>query len=194
MPFPAPFLTPGRNGSTTIPASGSPVLGLVFGLLLVVMSVFGAFRRKPSGKETKRAGATRSLTDSHGDVFTYSPKERLGVMLSFAVGLISSLLGIGGGIIHVPALVYLLGFPVHVATATSHFVLVISTLFGGISHIAFGNVQVLPAAVVAATAVIGAQIGAKLSRRVGGTGITRMLAVALFAVGVRLFLKALGIM
>jgi uncharacterized membrane protein YfcA len=42
------------------------------------------------------------------------------MLVSVGVGVLSSLLGIGGGIIHVPAMVYLLGFPTHVATATSH--------------------------------------------------------------------------
>ena len=54
----------------------------------------------------------------------------LGIVASLGVGFLSSIFGIGGGVIHVPLMIYLLGFPVHVATATSHFVLACSSAFG----------------------------------------------------------------
>lgn len=62
-----------------------------------------------------------------------------GLALAFVVGFISSLLGIGGGIMHVPALVHVLDFPVHVATATSHFVLAMTASAGTVAHIASGT-------------------------------------------------------
>src|SRR6266436_1991157 len=81
------------------------------------------------------------------------------------VGFLSSLLGIGGGIIHVPVMANLLHFPVHLATATSHFTLAIGV-------------------------AIGAQAGASLARWVGGVWIIRFLVVALAFVGVRLIILA----
>lgn len=51
------------------------------------------------------------------------------------VGFISSIFGIGGGIIHVPVMIYALAFPPHMATATSHFVLAVSSFMGVTSHI-----------------------------------------------------------
>ena len=115
-------------------------------------------------------------------------KLPLGVAISFVIGFASSLLGIGGGFIHVPALIALLGFPVHIATATSHFVLAIMATAGTITHIAAGDlVDVWPrAAYIGAGAVGGAQLGARLSRRVRGPVIVRVLAVALVIVAVRL--------
>ena len=71
------------------------------------------------------------------------------------VGILSSLLGIGGGIIHVPAMLYLLGFPVHIATATSHFVLAGSSFFGSISHFTAGDVLILSAIIVGGAAILG---------------------------------------
>jgi uncharacterized membrane protein YfcA len=112
----------------------------------------------------------------------------LGLGISAAVGYISSLLGIGGGIIHVPALVQLLGFPVHVATATSHFILAIMTLVGTIVHylngsLAGGTTEIL---YLAPSVIIGAQLGAQLSTRINGRFIMQALALALFFVGIRL--------
>ncbi|MBI2848150.1 MAG: sulfite exporter TauE/SafE family protein [Chloroflexi bacterium] len=169
------------------------VLGLIFGVLLVVMAVTVFFRREPHPKIGGKDNDERTLTDAYGEVFHYKPKEGLGIVLSFIVGIVSSLLGIGGGIIHVPALIFVLGFPVHIATATSHFVLAISTFFGSIAHLTLGNILIVPAIIVGAFAIPGAQIGARLSRRVKGRLIARLLAMALFLVGIRLLLKSLGI-
>src|SRR5205814_8241182 len=115
-------------------------------------------------------------------------KLPLGVAFSFVIGFASSLLGIGGGFIHVPALIALLGFPVHIATATSHFVLAIMATVGTATHVAAGDlVDVWPrAAYIGAGAVGGAQLGARLSRRVRGPMIVRLLVVALVLVALRL--------
>ena len=53
---------------------------------------------------------------------------------------ISSILGIGGGIIHVPMMMFILGFPTIIATATSTFVLMISALIGTVSHAMLGHI------------------------------------------------------
>ncbi len=171
----------------------SQALGLVFGLLLIAIAIFILLRKEPRQKEHPGGRRTRTLVDFRGEVFNYGPQEVKGIAISFLVGVISSLLGIGGGIIHVPALIFLLGFPIHIATATSQFVLAVSTFLGGISHFVLGNVLIMPAIVVGALAIPGAQIGALLSRRVKGLLIARLLALALLLVGLRLLLKSLGL-
>ncbi|HRG97763.1 MAG TPA: sulfite exporter TauE/SafE family protein [Polyangiaceae bacterium] len=117
----------------------------------------------------------------------------VGVGISVGVGFLSSLLGIGGGIIHVPALVYVLRFPAHVATATSHFVLAISTLIVTVYHGATGGLTGgwERAGMLAIGVVIGAQVGARLSRKLKGAWIIRCLAVALMTVGARVVYRAL---
>lgn len=117
----------------------------------------------------------------------------VGVGISAVVGFLSSLLGIGGGIIHVPALVYVLRFPTHVATATSHFVLAISTLIVTIYHGATGGLTGggERAGMLAIGVIFGAQLGARLSRKLDGTWIIRCLAAALLTVGARVVYRAL---
>lgn len=112
----------------------------------------------------------------------------LGLGISVAVGYISSVLGIGGGIVHVPALVHLLKFPVHLATATSHFILAAMTFIATVVHylngtLASGMNEVL---LLAPGVIIGAQAGAQLSTRMNGGWIIRGLALALVIVGIRL--------
>jgi hypothetical protein len=101
-------------------------------------------------------------------------------------------LGIGGGIIHVPALVHILNFPVHIATATSHFILAIMALTGTGVHIFVGTFHhgIRRTIALAIGVLIGAQLGASLSNRVGGVWIIRGLAIALGLVGIRILILA----
>lgn len=108
-----------------------------------------------------------------------SPYMRLGVVISFVVGVISSLFGIGGGIIHVPFLIVILGIPVHAATATSHFVLAITSLTGTLAFLWHGQIRLPVAASMGLGVVLGAQLGALLSMRLSSEPIRRTLAVAL---------------
>jgi uncharacterized membrane protein YfcA len=130
----------------------------------------------------------RELVDEQGTVYRYRVALPLGIGISFVVGFVSSLLGIGGGFIHVPALVAVLGFPVHIATATSQFVLAIMATVGTVTHIAAGDLnEAWPRALyLGAGAVVGAQAGALLSARIRGAVIIRILAAALVVVAVRL--------
>ncbi|MBJ7596134.1 MAG: sulfite exporter TauE/SafE family protein [Candidatus Dormibacteraeota bacterium] len=140
-------------------------------------------------------GTPRLLTDRDGTTYRYSVRTRRGVAYSVGVGFISSFLGIGGGVIHVPLLVRALGFPVHVATATSHFVLANMAAVGTVTHIAAGSFAggtgIHRAIALSLGVVGGAQVGAWLSQRAGSVIIQRLLAVALAALAVRLLVTVL---
>ena len=135
----------------------------------------------------------RELADRDGRRHRYVVHMPLGIAISFVVGFASSLLGIGGGVIHVPALVGLLGFPTHIATATSHFVLAVMASIGTTTHLISGDLTGLlgQTLVLGVGAVIGAQVGARLSERVHSLWIERALAVSLLLVGARLGAQAL---
>lgn len=169
---------------------------LVLGVVLVGTSVALLIRPEqtcPPAPKVPARGVTRRLVERDGTEHTYTFDARLGVLLSLLIGYFSSLLGIGGGIIHVPVMARVLGFPVHVATATSHFTLAVMALTGTIVHIATGAFHhgVRRTVFLAAGVVAGAQLGALLSCRLQGTWILRGLAVALGLVGVRIMLAAL---
>jgi len=86
----------------------------------------------------------------------------LWVVLSVGVftGFLAGTLGVGGGFVRVPMLVYAVGVPTHVAVGTDLFEIVISAGFGTLTHAAKGNVDVLMALVMHTGAALGAQIGA----------------------------------
>jgi uncharacterized protein len=172
------------------------VFDAAFGALLSLGAVYLFLRPKgPAAPPARLHGGrfARTLVERDGTTHTWSYDPYLGVGISVLVGFASSLLGIGGGIIHVPVLAQLLDFPVHVATATSHFTLAVMALVGTLVHLArgelgpgLGRIAALGVGVVA-----GAQVGAALSQRVGGVWILRGLAVALGLVGVRILAAAL---
>jgi len=166
---------------------------LIFSILLLLAAAFLAWQ--PNKKETHRKSMNaahhkivRRLVDAHGITYEYDFNWLLGMGISIIVGYVSSFLGIGGGIIHVPALCYLLNFPVHVATATSHFILAIMALTGTVVHILNGTFAhgVHRTIALAIGVVLGAQIGARLSEKLQGSWIIRSLAVALGIVGLRI--------
>jgi uncharacterized membrane protein YfcA len=168
---------------------------IFFGGLLILLAIYLFFKRGRSGEETflPEEGPGMqfcSLTDRNGETYQYTYNRYLGWFISVLVGFISPILGIGGGIIHVPALVNWLRFPVHIATATSHFILAVMSLVSVIVHLVQGSYRdplverlVLYLGI---GAIIGAQTGAWFSHRIRGGAIEKALAASLGLVGIRL--------
>jgi uncharacterized protein len=182
-------------GSLTTSLIPRRLFDIFLGVLLIVASLFLMFhshKRNGQGNGISRGSLIRNLTEADGTTHTFSFSPTLGIGLSLVVGYVSSLLGIGGGIIHVPALVHLLNFPVHVATATSHFILAIMALTGTGVHIVTGAFHhgIRRTIALSIGVLIGAQLGALLSNRIKGVWIIRGLAIALGLVGIRILILA----
>lgn len=143
----------------------------IFGMILVIVSVFLIIRTKKETIEknivVKKGYVTRTIVDIEGVKHTFSYNPIVGIILSVFVGFISSFLGIGGGIIHVPIFINILNYPVHIATATSHFVLAAMSLSGTVVHVVDGVLQssVIQTAALSIGVLFGAQLGAGLSKK-----------------------------
>lgn len=176
-----------------IPATA---FNIAFGIILILLSVFLFFKKNSSdqGKETNSGQENlltyQTLTDKNNTVYSYAYNKYIGIAVSIAVGFLSPLLGIGGGIIHVPAMVHWLNFPVHIATATSHFILAVMATVSVVVHAVKGNysdpyifhmILWLSIGVIA-----GAQLGAFLSHKMKTSAIVKALALCLGLVGLRL--------
>jgi uncharacterized membrane protein YfcA len=83
--------------------------------------------------------------------------------VAFIGGIFSGFLGGGAGYIRMPALVYVLGVPTHLAVGTDLFEVIISGGYGTFTHALKGNVDILIALVMHTGAAIGAQLGAGLT-------------------------------
>lgn len=191
---------PGSIGGAFIAGSfTNQSFNLAFGGLLVLVAALMWFRQDPStdfgfwNNWTKRISlpgswgvAEARIVDRWGVVHEYSYNRWLGVCLSFLIGFVSSSLGIGGGIIHVPLLVILLRFPPHIATATSLFILSISALVGTISHLALGHTELAIAVPLSGAGIVGAQFGVRIASRIEAEKLVRYFAIAMLFVAVRL--------
>ena len=167
----------------------SSAFNLLFGIVLVAIAalLFSGIAMAPSS----RAGV-RQVVDASSEAHTYRVDVWKGIVVSLFVGFMSSILGIGGGIIHVPFLIVALSLPIHIATATSHFVLSISAFVGAATFLALGNVDLRTVALMGVGILVGAQLGARASLRAGATLIRRILAGSLAVVGLRMILQGLG--
>ena len=173
------------------------LFNIVFGVLLLLLALFLFINNKEAGTAGKKmkdgkVHQHRELTDANGEKFSYSYNPVIGIVISIFVGFLSPMLGIGGGIIHVPAMVQWLQFPVYIATATSHFILAIMSMVSVVVHIfqgSYNDANVLKMIAGLCIGVVpGAQLGAYISHRVQTTLIIRVLAICLAMVGLRILL------
>jgi uncharacterized membrane protein YfcA len=113
--------------------------------------------------------------------------------IGFFIGVLSGAIGIGGGIIMVPSLVYLVGLSSFMAVGTSLFQITFSAAYGSIRHTASGNVIIFAAVIMVLASSIGVLFGASVTRYVRGVSVRMVLGVSalLFAAGAILKLSSL---
>jgi uncharacterized membrane protein YfcA len=92
-------------------------------------------------------------------------------------GFISGFLGVGGGFIIIPVLVYLIGVPTIIAVGTSCMIVLCSSAYGCFTYSIKGRVEVYAAFIMLIGASIGAQIGATAVKYVKGYGIRLLFAI-----------------
>jgi uncharacterized protein len=113
----------------------------------------------------------------------------LPIMVSFLTGILAGFLGIGGGLIRMPALVYLIGCPTHIAVGTDLFEVMISGLYGTFTYGAKGRIEIYAVFVMLLGAAIGAQIGTVATKYAKGYGIRIAFGLAVLACMVSIILK-----
>jgi uncharacterized membrane protein YfcA len=165
----------------------------IFGVFLVGLAIVCAVGARTVDE---RQGVTQgpieaghrlvSFRDRFGVDYRFGVNDRLGSSLNFGVGFLVGFLGIGGGVLQVPMLVYLLRYPVHVATATSHFITMLSCLYALAPNIAFGNVRFGQAFWMWTGVIVGAQTGAWLAARLRSQKIMYLFVALVMVFGLRL--------
>jgi uncharacterized protein len=110
------------------------------------------------------------------------------VLIGLAAGFLSGLFGVGGGILIVPALVLAARFDQRLAAGTSLAAIVPTSLVGVVSYAVTGNVDWIVALILAAGAVVGAQIGTQLLATLPKRAVQWGFIVFLVVVIVSLFL------
>jgi uncharacterized membrane protein YfcA len=147
--------------------------------------------RSPGKTAGQKFGRPEQLTkrvifDSQGVKYVYRFDERLGMIISAIIGFVGPLVGVGGGVFHVPAMTEILKFPTHVATATVHYVLLICVFFALIPYITMGAVHYAVAVPMGIGTVFGARLGARLSQQYNSRKLFKLLSLILFILSIQL--------
>lgn len=150
----------------------------VFGFLLVGLA-FNMIRK--AGRNGEENGVT---------VVPKQYNRRLGVICSVFVGFLASVLGIGGGVIHVPFMIYALRFPVKVAIATSTCILAVSAIAGVVSHAWLGHIDWFAGLGLGAGAAVGAQLGVRLAAVVKSASLMRGTGILVAITGIKFLMSA----
>jgi uncharacterized membrane protein YfcA len=108
------------------------------------------------------------------------------VVAGFLTGILAGLLGVGGGIVMVPAMVVGFGIPAAVAKGTSLAVIIPTSIMGTLRNRSNSNVDLRLAAVVGIAGVMSAYLASKISVGLAETTSNRMFAVLLIAVAIRM--------
>jgi uncharacterized membrane protein YfcA len=108
------------------------------------------------------------------------------------VGFLAAIMGVGGGFIMVPAMIYLLGMPTKVVIGTSLFQIIFVTAFTTVMHaITSQTVDMLLALLLILGGVIGAQIGTRVGVRLKAEQLRILLSLLVLAVAVRIAIDLL---
>lgn len=171
------------------------VVGISYIVILLIISAFTAWESlralrmiRTESLDVEDVIAFRGIAQRMHNIrlrpmisFPQSGIESVSLWVVLTVGLITGILagflGVGGGFVRMPMLVYFVGVPTHVAVGTDLFEIVISAGFGTLTHALKGNVDILMALVMQTGAAIGAQIGAVSTRYFAGPRIRLFFSV-----------------
>ena len=114
-------------------------------------------------------------------------KVFLYILVGLGTGLFSGFFGLGGGIIVIPALIFLFGFTQHMAQGTSLAMMIPPIgILAVLQYYKAGNVQILPAALLCIGFVLGGYLGATMVLQIPETILKRLFGVVLFAVSIKM--------
>jgi uncharacterized protein len=147
-----------------------------------------------SGREEPGGLAGIYLERTTGRLVTYrAHRLGLGSGISLVAGMLSGLLGVGGGFLKVPAMTLGMGIPTKVAAATSNFTIGVTAISSLLVYMARGFVHPMIATPTTLGIVAGALSGARLSPKLRPVTVRRVLAVVLAVVAVQMGLEAAGV-
>ncbi len=168
------------------------LLGTIGGLMLA--ESIRAIRRARAGRQAsgRKPGQHNWV---HGlPLKMRFPRSRLYIsaipplVIGWVVGLLTAFLGVGGGFIMVPAMIYLLRMPTNIVIGTSTFQIIFVTALVTILHASFNHsLDVVLALMLAAGGVMGGQFGVKAGQKLRGEQLRALLALLVLGVAIRLF-------
>jgi uncharacterized membrane protein YfcA len=187
--FLAAFSVPGAFLGAYLNSLTSPELLIqLFSGLLFIVAVLLWKRKYLEGKIPMGSlEMERHLTTKEGKKYEYKVPVLLMAPVSVVAGLLAGFFGIGGGVLKVPAMI-LSGIPTHISVATSTSLVTMNSTTALISHGVLGN-ELIYLLFIGPALIVGAQIGARLSKRMEGKELQKFFSIILLIFSVALLLK-----
>lgn len=161
-------------GSPLTHLVSTQILLLIFAALMFVVAFSMLWRKRNTGNET-----------------LYEVNLYKAVAAGFGVGILTGFLGVGGGFLIVPALVFFGGLPMKQAIGTSLLVIALNCFAGLLGHLSYGLFDLKITFIVTLLAVFGAVFGTILSQKISVSGLQKSFAFLVLAVAVFLTYKNL---
>ncbi|WP_226670641.1 sulfite exporter TauE/SafE family protein [Metabacillus litoralis] len=163
------------------------LFSLYFGIFMILVSLLLMIRKKIIPLEhSKQSTIIRTVTAPNGGTFSYGFNLTLALSISFVVGVISGLFGIGGGSLLVPSMILLFSFPSQIAVATSMLIVFLSAILSSITHITLGNVNWVYVLMLIPGAWFGGKLGAIINNKLNDKIIISLLRIILIVIGLRM--------
>ena len=178
-----------KFGLATLPGAALGSYAAEFLQGRIFYFVFGVFFLFVAANMYYKSG--KGSTENGADRVPENYNWQLGTICSVGVGFLAGVLGIGGGIVHVPFMIYILKFPVRIAIATSTCILAISALAGVVTHAYLGHIAWLAALAIGAGASLGAQLGVQAASRLKSAWLMRLTALLVCATGCKFLWSSL---
>lgn len=176
-------------GEVSVSGGGITLLDLVLGGLFVLLLASVAvmiWRETRVGRADVDTRAGRALRRIRLRPIMDLPRSGLSgisvwvpLAMGFGTGILTGLMGVGGGFINFPLLIYVLGVPTHVAIGTSAVQVVLASGYGAVRHGGQGHVELLLVLLLTTGSVLGALLGVRLAKRFKGPRIRRLFAAVL---------------
>lgn len=173
------------------------IVYVVFGLVLLYAAVSMALPRSSRppwvGPDPLRLGAAFRDPATGADVAYVPRRLGLGLGISSGAGVLSGMLGVGGGVVMVPVMNLLMNVPVKAAVGTSAFMVGITSV--ATAFVFYANAKIDPTVVVPAVVgvLLGGRLGSHLTRRLRAQRLSLLFGLILLYLGASLILRALGV-
>lgn len=165
---------------------------LYFGILMIIIfSLMLIDRNKLNKDKPLQVTKNTRYFELEGETYQYNVSYIPAFILSFIVGMLSGLFGIGGGTISVPAMMLFFGIPVKVAVATSMFMIFFISLFSASTHIMLGHIVWAYVIFFVIGSYLGGTVGAKTSRYLKSKTLEWILRIVILFVAIRLIVESI---
>ncbi|MBD3185540.1 TSUP family transporter [Candidatus Bathyarchaeota archaeon] len=172
---------------------GKTSLKIVFYIFIIFVGLRMLFKKKADESKQQELLAScesskyiipRKVTDCDGTCFEHALNLKKIIPMTILAGFLSGFFGIGGGLVQVPMFNQMCGMSIHLAVATSGFMILFNSFTSTITRISVGNVDLLVGILFSASSVIGAQLGARIAKGTSRPGLKKIIAIILIALSV----------